>query len=118
MADFGATRILTANQCYASLYGTSEYFHPDIFGKFYYSALNISFPKQTFTAEHELWSVGVTIFEAATGKSPFESKLGRDDPRKMYEMMTQKEHDCIYATDIDGNIQCLHATSMTISRKH
>lgn len=105
LADFGAARFLEANESYGSLYGTFEYVHPDIFAKFYYQALDIYPPKQVFNDNHELWSLGVTFFEAASGRLPFEPKNGRADKKLMYHMIADKENDCICAKEVDGEIE-------------
>lgn len=105
LADFGAARTLKANENYGSLYGTFEYLHPNIFEKFYSKDLNIQFPKQMFNSTHELWSIGVTFFEAATGTLPFETKAGRKDRNTMYQMTTKKEYDCLWAREFGGQIQ-------------
>ncbi|XP_055309895.1 serine/threonine-protein kinase TBK1-like [Sitodiplosis mosellana] len=104
LADFGAARFLGDNETYGSLYGTFEYVHPDIFAKFYAKALDISYPKQTFNDYHELWSVGVTIFEVASGRLPFNPKKGRADHKQMYRMMKQKQTDCISAEETECGI--------------
>lgn len=105
LADFGCARFLKTNESYGSLYGTYEYMHPDIFAKFYGKALNLSSPKPTFNDYHELWSLGVTIYEAATGRLPFNPKERRNNPAAMFRMIAEKENDCISATEIDGTIK-------------
>lgn len=105
IADFGAARFLKANQRFGSLYGTYEYMHPDIFAKYYYKALIINPPVQLFKETHDLWSIGITLFEAATGRLPFEPRNGRADPKIMNEMINGKQCDHISAKEGEGGIE-------------
>lgn len=99
LADFGSARILRNDETYGSLYGTHEYIHPDIFGKYYHSMLNVS-PKQQFNDTHELWSLGVTFYELVTGKLPFRPMRERDDPRTMFKMISTKKSGEISAKQL------------------
>lgn len=103
LGDFGSARILKENESFGSLYGTYEY--PDIFAKFFAHALNIFPPTQYFNDIHELWSIGVTLFEAATGRLPFKPENGRADKKKMYVMTSQKPNGHISAREINGKIE-------------
>lgn len=38
-----------------------------------------------------MWSVGITLFEAVTGRLPFNPKKGRQDRRTMYKMISAKQ---------------------------
>lgn len=100
LADFGAARILREDEEFGSLYGTNEYIHPDIFLKFYSSAIGIRPTTQWFTANHELWSLGVTFYESATGQLPFVPKKGRNDPNTMYQMTAKKQQNDISARQV------------------
>lgn len=105
LADFGSARFLKQSARYSSLHGTFEYLHPDLFGKFYADAMGLIKSKQTFTAIHELWSIGVTLYESATGRLPFNPKKGRNDPKVMYDMMAKKQPGHIAAEESsDGKI--------------
>lgn len=111
LGDFGAARILAEDERFGSLHGTFEYLNPDIFAKMYASDLEIIPPKQSFNANHELWSLGVTFFECVTGHLPFISKDGRNDTKKMYAMISQKSDKDISAKD-DENGQIKWATEL------
>lgn len=106
IGDFGAARFLKENESYSSIYGTYEYLNPDLFVKFYARALNISDPPQSFNANHELWSIGISLFEAAVGKLSFAPKDGRIDKQKMHIMISQKQIGDICAAETeDGQIE-------------
>lgn len=102
LGDFGAARILEKNETYDSLYGTHEYIHPDIFAKYYRPMLDNVWQPQYFKENHELWSVGVTFYEIATGHLPFKPKKGRADPKKMFEMIADKKSGDLSATEMEG----------------
>lgn len=102
ISDFGAARVLHENKLYGSLYGTAEYLHPEIFAKFYAPYLEIRPSKHEFTAEHDIWAIAATIYEAASGKLPFVPIRGRENPKQWYEMMTKKGALDISAIEQNG----------------
>lgn len=106
IADFGAARQLQPNERYSSLYGTAEYLHPDIFGHFYAHTFERKPTKPDFSELHEMWSIGSTIYETATGFLPFYPKDGRDNPQMMFKMGKEKENGQISAIETeDGRIK-------------
>lgn len=106
LCDFGEARILNPNEEYGSIHGTPEYMHPDIYGKYYSQLLNIKSSTHTFTDICELWSIGVTLYEVASGDLPFKPKFGRLDIRTMYKMTKTKPCDSISAKETeDGKIE-------------
>lgn len=104
ISDFGAARILQNNATYTSTYGTAEYMHPNILAQFY--EMDDTPPTKLFMCKHEIWPIAVTLFEAATGQLPFESKEGRSNMKLQYKMMMGKKHDHICAKETDsGDIE-------------
>lgn len=70
LTDFGAARELQDNQQFVSLYGTEEYLHPNMYER---AVLRKSVTR-SFTANVDLWSIGVTLYHVATGNLLFRSK--------------------------------------------
>lgn len=101
LADFGSARILKTNDSYISLYGTTEFAHPDIIAKQYAQVLGIKRPPRTFMPNHDLWPIGVTLYCAATGNLPFSPRNGRDDIPKLFEMISKKRTNDISAQELD-----------------
>lgn len=88
MADFGSARELPPNGTYGSIHhGTYEYLHPDLFVSNYHNMLKINPKRDLFSESHELWPIGATIYEIATGKP----KNGRKDIKTMHTMITAKK---------------------------
>lgn len=99
LCDFGAARVLKPNEKYTSIHGTFEFCHPDIFAKLYETGLDNVDSNLSFTDTNELWSIGVTLYQAATGQLPFLPIKGRDNYKLMYRMITEKQRGDISATE-------------------
>lgn len=103
LTDFGAARELEDNQPFVSLYGTEEYLHPDMYER---AVLRKSATK-TFTANVDLWSIGVTLFHVATGNLPFRPFGGRKNKETMHLITTKKASGVISGSQTaeDGPIE-------------
>nr|WBP49704.1 TBK1/IKK epsilon family protein [Azumapecten farreri] len=89
LTDFGAAKELQyEEEQFVSLYGTEEYLHPDIYGC---AVMRDKNKEKIFDATIDLWSLGVTIFHAATGRLPFRPFGGRKNRVTMYEITKNKE---------------------------
>jgi TANK-binding kinase 1 len=86
LTDFGAARELEDNQQFVSLYGTEEYLHPDMYER----AVLRKSVNRSFTANVDLWSIGVTLFHVATGNLPFRPYGGRKNKETMHHITTKK----------------------------
>lgn len=101
LADFGAARELeNNNESFFSICGTDEYLHPAVFERAHIDPTNID---NKFTANYDLWSIGVTLYHIATGQLPFRPFGGRRNPKQMQILTSQKENDFISAVQYQEN---------------
>lgn len=95
LTDFGAARDLEDDEKFVSVYGTEEYLHPDM-----YERAVLRKPQQkAFGVTVDLWSIGVTLYHAATGNLPFVPFGGpRRNKEIMYRITTEKPAGAIAGT--------------------
>ncbi|XP_008571296.1 PREDICTED: inhibitor of nuclear factor kappa-B kinase subunit epsilon isoform X2 [Galeopterus variegatus] len=95
LTDFGAARELGDDEQFVSVYGTEEYLHPDV-----YERAVLRKPQQkAFGVTVDLWSIGVTLYHAATGSLPFVPFGGpRRNKEIMYRITTEKPAGAIAGT--------------------
>ncbi|XP_047560903.1 inhibitor of nuclear factor kappa-B kinase subunit epsilon isoform X5 [Lutra lutra] len=100
LTDFGAARELDDDEKFVSVYGTEEYLHPDM-----YERAVLRKPQQkTFGVTVDLWSIGVTLYHAATGSLPFVPFGGpRRNKEMMYRITTEKPAGAIAGTQKEEN---------------
>ncbi|KAF3689683.1 Inhibitor of nuclear factor kappa-B kinase subunit epsilon [Channa argus] len=67
LTDFGAARELEDDEKFVSIYGTEEYLHPDMYER----AVLRKTHRKSYGVNVDLWSIGVTFYQAATGSLPF-----------------------------------------------
>lgn len=92
LTDFGAARELHDEEKFVSVYGTEEYLHPDM-----YERAVLRKPQQkAFGVTVDLWSIGVTLYHAATGSLPFVPFGG---PRRNKEIMYGPRSEGIWVLD-------------------
>ncbi|KAM9000608.1 inhibitor of nuclear factor kappa-B kinase subunit epsilon isoform X2 [Sarcophilus harrisii] len=95
LTDFGAARELEDDEKFVSVYGTEEYLHPDV-----YERAVLRKPQQkAFGVTVDLWSIGVTLYHAATGSLPFVPFGGpRRNKEIMFKITTEKPTGAIAGT--------------------
>ncbi|XP_059531294.1 inhibitor of nuclear factor kappa-B kinase subunit epsilon isoform X2 [Myotis daubentonii] len=100
LTDFGAARELDDDEHFVSVYGTEEYLHPDM-----YERAVLRKPQQkSFGVTVDLWSIGVTLYHAATGSLPFIPFGGpRRNKEIMYRITTEKPSGAIAGTQRQEN---------------
>ncbi|KAM9408570.1 inhibitor of nuclear factor kappa-B kinase subunit epsilon [Pholidichthys leucotaenia] len=87
LTDFGAARELEDDEKFVSIYGTEEYLHPDMYER----AVLRKPHKKSYGVNVDLWSIGVTLYHAATGSLPFTPFGGpRRNKPIMFKITTQK----------------------------
>lgn len=91
LSDFGTAKPILETEAFQSLVGTEEYLHPNIFKAAFIDKAML----REFDSAADLWSLGATMYHAATGKVPFQPYGGRNDRTLMFRMIAQKEFGVI-----------------------
>ncbi|XP_056000752.1 inhibitor of nuclear factor kappa-B kinase subunit epsilon-like [Ostrea edulis] len=102
LSDFGTAKPLKDGDFFQSLVGTEEYLHPHIFK----AAFIDRYRPREFDISVDLWSLGATLYHAATGKVPFQPYHGRGDKNTMFQMISKKDTGVISGeqTSASGSI--------------
>ncbi|CAH1245548.1 TBK1 [Branchiostoma lanceolatum] len=104
LTDFGAARPLQDDEMFRTLCGTEEFLHPEIFAR----AVLQKNKGQSFRATADLWSIGVTIYQVATGRLPFQPYGGpRRDRETMFKIATKKGKGVISGVQVEKNGQII-----------
>ncbi|PAA61715.1 hypothetical protein BOX15_Mlig025361g1 [Macrostomum lignano] len=101
LADFGSSRELEDGADFQSLVGTYEFLHPSIYLEVHqrmHAGMGDG-ARGGHKPECDLWSLGVSLFMAATGRLPFAPFEGvRSNHAQMIDMMVKKPPHAIWAT--------------------
>ena len=92
LADFDTAKQIDAmSDGYTSIRGTAQFIHPQLLGAYVHE---LSVDK--FDVDTELWGIGCTLYQAATGRLSFVSQEGTMvGPRTLYEMVKRKPKEAI-----------------------
>ncbi|XP_062522503.1 serine/threonine-protein kinase TBK1-like [Corticium candelabrum] len=91
LTDFGAARELLPDENFHSIYGTEEYLPPEMYE---YAVMRVN-RQQKFDSTVDLWSIGVTMYHAATGSLPFRPFGGRSNKETMHAIISKKQYGVI-----------------------
>lgn len=99
LADFGLSSFAKINERVKLATGTFPYAHPDVFKSTYWEKIGLEKqPNATFPRQIDLYSMGVTIFEAITGKLPFNAS----NTQSMYKLIAEKPKTAVRGTEVHG----------------
>eukprot|EP00117_Sycon_ciliatum_P013156 scpid46983/ scgid13927/ Serine/threonine-protein kinase TBK1 len=112
LSDFGASRHLDVGEEFTSIVGTPEYLHPRV--------LQVHQRAGTgrFVQEVELWSIGTTLYQCATGVLPFQKGKGRQQqPNVTDQLLANKPRDAIAARTTDAQGRLIYETKLPSDSK-
>lgn len=100
ITDFGSSRELLGEDKSKALYGTEEYLHPAVYECVFITKSHYG---SEFESHAELWSIGVTFFQVATGRLPFQVVGGRSNRETMYGIISRKPSGIISTVQKSGS---------------
>ncbi|CAF2808183.1 unnamed protein product, partial [Rotaria sp. Silwood2] len=111
LADLGVARLINEGEnAFTTLVGTEEYIHPELYRAAVHddktNALRTALKTRVdFPFEVDLWSLGVTLYQCATGELPFQPFAGtRKDRNVMKRILDTKPSGCV-ENSLGGDIQ-------------
>lgn len=99
LADFGLSMFAKADEKLKMAGGSFYHCHPTVFASNYWQKIGLpEEPKILLPREIDIYSVGVTLFQAISNNVPFDAL----DHKSMYKLITQKEKNSIRGAEVFG----------------
>ncbi|GMT17270.1 hypothetical protein PFISCL1PPCAC_8567, partial [Pristionchus fissidentatus] len=84
LCDFGSSREHDQSEACYTIAGTGPFLHPEIFLEYQQHPNRLRMNRGYSAEKCDLWSIGVTLYQASTGRLPWPSVTGAEETRALH----------------------------------